>query len=113
MNEIDLYVWPALEMTEAEWRDIVYRLAPAIEGLGVDEVSIRARLAQAGTVGPENLVQLSNPTGAGFVVRFLPSGRQPVRPFTDYEQKVARLRRRARLPIRARQDAHDLDRRRA
>ena len=94
MNEIDLYVWPALELTEAELHDIVYRLAPAIEGLGVDEVSIRTRLARAGTAGPETLVQLSNPTGAGFVVRFLPAGRQPVRPFTDYEQKVARLRRR-------------------
>ena len=94
MNEVDLYVWPALELTEEELRNVVYRLAPAIEGLGVDEVSIRARLAPAGTAGPETLVQLSNPTGAGFVVRFLPFGRQPVRPFTDYEQKVARLRRR-------------------
>ena len=94
MNEIHLYVWPPLDLTKAELQDIVYRLAPAIEGMGVDEVSIRTRLARHGMPGPETLVQLSNPTGAGFVVRFLPSGQQPVRPFTDYEQKVARLRRR-------------------
>ncbi len=95
MNRVLLYVWPVLDVTAAELQGIVHRLAPNTEGLGIDEVVLRVRLTQAsaGHVH-ETTVQLSNPTGAGFVVRFLPPSEEPLLPFTDYEQRVDRLRRR-------------------
>ncbi len=94
MNQVILYVWPPLELTEDEVREVAYRLAPATEGLGIDEVTVRARLVSAGTEALDIVVQLSNPTGAGLVVRFLPSFEQPVGQLTDYEQRVVKLRRR-------------------
>jgi len=95
MNRVVLYVWPVLDLTAAELQGIVHRLAPNTEGLGIDEVLLRVKLKQA-SVGHvhETTVQLSNPTGAGFVVRFLPLSEEPLLPFTDYEQRVDTLRRR-------------------
>jgi len=95
MNRVVLYVWPMLELTVSQLHDFVHRLAPNVEGLGVEEVLLRVRLplTAAGQVF-ETTVQLSNPTGAGFVVRFLPLSEAPLRPLTDYEQRVATLRRR-------------------
>jgi len=95
MNRIVLYVWPVLELTATELQGIVHRLAPNIEGLGIDEVVLRVRLPQApvGSVH-ETTIQLSNPTGAGFAVRFLPLSEEPLPPLTDYEQRVDALRRR-------------------
>lgn len=95
MNRVVLYVWPMLEVTVSQLHGYVHGLAPNLEGLGVDEVLLRVRLplTSAGQVF-ETTVQLSNPTGAGFVVRFLPLSEAPLRPLTDYEQRVATLRRR-------------------
>ena len=95
MNRIVLYVWPVIELTGTELHGIVRRLAPTIEGLGIDEVVLRVRLPQA-WVGDvrETTVQLSNPTGAGFVVRSLPLSEVPLPPLTSYEQRVVALRRR-------------------
>ena len=95
LNRVLLYVWPPLEVTADELHGIVHRLAPATEGLGVDEVVLRARLTRppSGDLH-EALVHLSNPTGAGFVVRFLPPSEEPLPPLTEYEQRVDRLRRR-------------------
>jgi acetyl/propionyl-CoA carboxylase alpha subunit/acetyl-CoA carboxylase carboxyltransferase component len=94
MNQVILHVWPPLGLTEDEVRDVVYGLAPAIEGLGIDALTVRARLMVAGTAERETVIQLSNPTGAGFVVRFVASTEEPVRQLTDYEQRVVKLRRR-------------------
>ena len=94
MNQVVLYVWPLLELSENEIHDLVHRLAPSTEGLGIDQVNVRARLAIGGTAERETLVQLSNPTGAGVVVRLLPYFEEPVHQLTGYEQRVAQLRRR-------------------
>ena len=95
MNRVLLYVWPVPELTATDLQGIVHRLAPDIEGLGIDEVVLRVRLPQAWVGNPhETTVQLSNPTGAGFVVRFLPPSEEPLPPLTDYEQRVDALRRR-------------------
>src|SRR5678815_500995 len=41
-NRIFLYVWPPFTLERDEFRDIVRRLAPATEGLGLEQVVIRA-----------------------------------------------------------------------
>jgi acetyl/propionyl-CoA carboxylase alpha subunit/acetyl-CoA carboxylase carboxyltransferase component len=95
MNRVVLYVWPVLELSAIELQRILHQLAPNIEGLGIDEVVLRVLLRQAaGEDAHETMVQLSNPTGAGFVVRFLPLAEEPLPPLTDYEQRVDALRRR-------------------
>jgi len=95
MNRVVLYVWPVLELSATELQHILHRLAPSIEGLGIDEVVLRILLPQAnGDEVRETAVQLSNPTGAGFVVRFLPPSEEPLPPLSDYEQRVDALRRR-------------------
>ena len=94
MNRVLLYVWPVPELTATDLHGIVHRLAPDIEGLGIDEVVLRVCLSQPWAAdADETTVQLSNPTGAGFVVRFLPASEEPLPPLTDYEQRVDALRR--------------------
>ncbi|HXY42973.1 MAG TPA: carboxyl transferase domain-containing protein, partial [Acidimicrobiales bacterium] len=95
MNRVVLYLWPVLDLTAAELLGIVHRLAPNTAGLGIDEVVLQVRWAQvsAGHMG-ETTVQLSNPTGAGFVVRFLAPSDAPLLSLTNYEQRVDALRRR-------------------
>jgi acetyl/propionyl-CoA carboxylase alpha subunit/acetyl-CoA carboxylase carboxyltransferase component len=94
MNQVTVYVWPLLELSEDEIHAIVHRLAPSTEGLGIDQINVRARFAIGRSAERETLVQLSNPTGAGVVVRLLPYFEDPVHQLTGYEQRVTQLRRR-------------------
>ncbi|HEX8926949.1 MAG TPA: biotin/lipoyl-containing protein, partial [Terriglobales bacterium] len=43
-NRILLYVWPPVDLKPEEWRRVVDRLAPSAEGLGLEQVVVRARI---------------------------------------------------------------------
>src|SRR5207248_8371237 len=43
-NRILLYVWPPLHLQPDEFHRIVHRLAPATNGLGLEQVVVRARI---------------------------------------------------------------------
>ena len=95
-NRILLHVWPPLLIKPDEFHNIVHRLAPATEGLGLEQVVLRARIPNPETSELRDMViRISRPAGTGFLVTFRPAGKlQPLKPLTEYDQKVLRMRRR-------------------
>ena len=95
-NRILLYVWQPLRLTSRELKDIVHRLSPAASGLGLEQVVVRARIPNPATGELRDMVlRISNPGGSGMLITFRPATQQlPIRPMSDYEQKVVRMRQR-------------------
>jgi acetyl/propionyl-CoA carboxylase alpha subunit/acetyl-CoA carboxylase carboxyltransferase component len=95
-NRILLYVWPPLCLKPDELNDIAHRLAPATNGLGLEQVVVRARIPNSDTGELRDMVmRISSPAGTNLLMTFRPAGRlQPLKPLTDYGQKVVRMRRR-------------------
>ncbi len=96
-NRIFLYIWPPLNLGREELRDLVRRLAPATEGLGLEQVVVRARIPSPSTGELRDMVvRISMPGGRGMFITFQPADRllQPLKPLGEYEQKVVRMRQR-------------------
>jgi acetyl/propionyl-CoA carboxylase alpha subunit/acetyl-CoA carboxylase carboxyltransferase component len=95
-NRILLYVWPPLTLKPDELHDIVNKLAPGAEGLGLEQVVVRGRIPNPHTgVLRDMLVRISNPGGRGLLMTFRPATQlQPLKPLSEYEQKVVRMRQR-------------------
>jgi hypothetical protein len=63
-NRILLNVWPPLNIARDELRDLVRRLAPATEGLGLEQVVVRVRIPHPATGELRDMVvRISNPGG--------------------------------------------------
>ena len=95
-NRIFLYVWPPLILERDELRDIVRKLSPATEGLGLEEVVVRARIPNP-TTGElrDMVVRISSPGGTDSLITFRPADKlQVIKPLTEYERKVVRMRQR-------------------
>jgi acetyl/propionyl-CoA carboxylase alpha subunit/acetyl-CoA carboxylase carboxyltransferase component len=95
-NRILLYVWPPLTISAEEMRQIAYKLAPAAEGLGLEQVVVKARIPVPETGDlREMIVRISSPAGSGLLMTFRPAGKlQPLKPLDEYTQKVVRMRQR-------------------
>jgi acetyl/propionyl-CoA carboxylase alpha subunit/acetyl-CoA carboxylase carboxyltransferase component len=95
-NRILLYLWPPLNLKPDELKDIAHRLLPATEGLGLEQVVVRARIPNPETRELRDMVvRISSPAGSGLLITFRPANKlQPIRPLPEYDQKVVRLRRR-------------------
>jgi acetyl/propionyl-CoA carboxylase alpha subunit/acetyl-CoA carboxylase carboxyltransferase component len=95
-NRVLLYVWPPFNLKPDELHDIVQRLAPATEGLGLEQVVVRARIPNPETGELRDMiVRISSPGGAGFLMTFRPATYlQPLKPLSEYDQKVVRMRQR-------------------
>jgi acetyl-CoA carboxylase carboxyltransferase component len=89
-----LYVWPPLQLSSGELDHMVRKLAPATAGLGLEKVVLRARVPDA-TSGEltDTVLHVTNPGGRGFTIIAHPPAEVPIRPLTEYAQKVVRLRR--------------------
>ncbi len=98
-NRILLNVLPVLTLTQEELRNLVHKLAPAAEGIGLEQVVVRAKIPNP-TTGElrDMVVRISIPGGSGILITFRPAGKlQPIRTLTDYDQKVVRMRQRGFL----------------
>ena len=95
-NRIFLYVWPPLTLSSQELNSIMKRLAPATAGLGLEQVAVRARIPNPETGElRDTIIRISSPGGSDLLVTFRPGTKlQPLRPLSDYEQKVVRMRQR-------------------
>ncbi len=95
-NRILLNVWPPLNLRADELHEIVHRLLPDTEGLGLEQVVVRARIPNPETGELRDMVvRISIPAGSGVLITFRPASKlQPIRPLPEYDQKVVRLRRR-------------------
>ena len=95
-NRVFLYVWPTLNLKQNELHDIVRRLAPATEGLGLEQVVVRARIPNPATGElREMVVRVSSPVGSGLLITFRPADKPlPLKVLSPYDQKVIRVRQR-------------------
>jgi len=95
-NRVLLYVWPPLSLERDELRELVRRLAPATEGLGLEQVVVRVRIPSPATGELRDMVvSISSPTGTGMLIAFRPAETlEPIEPLTEYAQKVVRMRQR-------------------
>ena len=95
-NRILLNVWPPLNLRADELHEIVHRLLPDTEGLGLEQVVVRARIPNPETGELRDMVvRISTPASSGVLISFRPASKlQPIKPLAEYEQKVVRMRRR-------------------
>jgi acetyl/propionyl-CoA carboxylase alpha subunit/acetyl-CoA carboxylase carboxyltransferase component len=95
-NRILLYVWQPLVLEREESRNLIRRLAPTIEGLGLEQVVIRAHIPSPATGELRDMiVRISSPGASGMLITFRPADKlQPLKPLGEYEQKVVRMRQR-------------------
>jgi acetyl/propionyl-CoA carboxylase alpha subunit/acetyl-CoA carboxylase carboxyltransferase component len=95
-NRVFLYVWPPLNLKPDELRAIVRRLAPATEGLGLEQVVVRARIPNPSTGELRDLVvRISSPVGSGLLITFRPADKLlPLKSLSEYDQKIVRVRQR-------------------
>ncbi len=72
------------------------RLAPTTEGLGLEQVVVRARIPNPATGELRDMVvRISSPVGSGLLITFRPADKLlPLKPLTAYDQKVIRVRQR-------------------
>ncbi len=94
-NRVLLYVRPPARLESDELQSIARRLARQTEGLGLEKVAIRTNLYDPSTGEyRDTVLSISNPTGRGIVLRFAAPSDQPMRPLTQYIQKVVRMKQR-------------------
>ncbi len=95
-NRIFLYVWPTLNLKPDEVKEIVHRLALTTGGLGLEQVVVRVRIPNPRTGElRDTIMRISAPGDAGLLITFRPASRlEPLKPLTDYDQKVVKMRQR-------------------
>ncbi|MBK8256978.1 MAG: ATP-grasp domain-containing protein [Polyangiaceae bacterium] len=96
-NRVLLYLWPPLRLTAEELRQVTERLAPETEGLGIDQVVVRALLPEADGTLRDTVIRISNPMDRGLHVTFHEPSDTPVPTHSEYDQKVLNLKRRGLL----------------
>jgi acetyl/propionyl-CoA carboxylase alpha subunit/acetyl-CoA carboxylase carboxyltransferase component len=98
-NRVFLYVWPPLDLKADELRSIVRRLMPATEGLGLEQVVVRARIPNPATGELRDLcVRISSPVGSGLLITFRPADKLlALKSLSEYDQKVVRVRQRGQV----------------
>jgi len=94
-NRVILQLWEPLRLTPTELGDVVRHLAPAAEGLGIEQVVVHTAVPDPGPRGVRDVVlRISNTLDAGLHVRFSDPPTAALATLTEYEQKVIALRRR-------------------
>lgn len=98
-NRIFLYVWPPLSLKPDEVTEIVHKLAPSTDGLGLEQVVVRARIPNPKTGElRDTVMRISAPGDTGPLITFRPAAKmQPMKPLSAYEQKVVKMRQRGLL----------------
>jgi acetyl/propionyl-CoA carboxylase alpha subunit/acetyl-CoA carboxylase carboxyltransferase component len=94
-NRVLLYVWPSTTLQVGEMQTVIRRMARQTEGLGLEKVALRVDMADPQTGVLQNkILSFSSPAGRGIAFRFSLPTDQLVRPLSEYDQKVVRMRQR-------------------
>ena len=101
-NRVMLYIWPVVDFSVDEMRDIARRLAPLTEGLGLEQVVVSGRLLVPGSERPVDAVlRLGYEAGRGLTVRFTePPEQADAAPRRLHPQADPDPPPRSRLPVR-------------
>ncbi|WP_428263996.1 carboxyl transferase domain-containing protein [Haliangium sp.] len=94
-NRVQLFAWPVLAVEPHALGELIHRLAPATEGLGIERVLLEARVPDPQTGAPRpQMIDVSNPEGHGLSILYREPPTEPMKPLDLYTQKVVRLRQR-------------------
>jgi acetyl/propionyl-CoA carboxylase alpha subunit/acetyl-CoA carboxylase carboxyltransferase component len=96
-NRVQLYVWPVVDVPLTELDPVIRSFAPRTEALGLEQVLVQLRIADAGEGGApprDVMLRLSRPPGAGLTLLITDPPPNPLREMNSYTQKVIRARRR-------------------
>jgi acetyl/propionyl-CoA carboxylase alpha subunit/acetyl-CoA carboxylase carboxyltransferase component len=94
-NRVLLYVWPPLEQQPEEFLELMRKLWPATEGLGLERIVVHAQIAEPETGELlSRLLHVSNPNGRELVLRVSGPIETPIATLSEYRQKVVQLRQR-------------------
>ena len=93
-NRVVLYVRPVWDIPTGTWRSLAHKLAPMAAGLGLEKVSVRIRTQDTATGEIRGAVlDIENLADRAVTVRVRPPADQPIRPLTEYKQKLLRAQR--------------------
>jgi acetyl/propionyl-CoA carboxylase alpha subunit/acetyl-CoA carboxylase carboxyltransferase component len=93
-NRVVLYVRPVWDIPTGTWRRLAHKLAPMAAGLGLEKVSVRIRTQDTATGEIRGAVlDIENLADRAVTVRVRPPADQPIRPLTEYKQKLLRAQR--------------------
>ena len=82
-------MWPPLLLSLDDIHAVARRLAPATEGLGLEQIVVRCRRPDPVTGElRDRVLRLSNPTGSGFVISEGEPPPEPLQPLDEYTRKV-------------------------
>ena len=93
-NRVMLYLWPLIDLSIDEIREIARRLAPLTEGFGLEQIVISGRFVIDGSEPTETVLRLGYEPGRGLIVRLTPPPEAPMQPLDEYARKVIQTRRR-------------------
>ncbi len=94
-NRVLLYIWPPVGQELSELHTIVRKLAPATEGLGLEQVVVHMNVPDPKTGKlVERVMRTTTTVGSGLHVSFEEPVDEPQPTLTAYEQNVVRLRSR-------------------
>src|SRR5208337_3952303 len=90
---------PTLNLKPNEMNDIVHKLAPSADGLGLEQVVVRVRIPNPRTGElRDTVMRISAPGDSGMLITFRPAAKlQVMKPLTAYDQKVVKMRQRGML----------------
>jgi acetyl/propionyl-CoA carboxylase alpha subunit/acetyl-CoA carboxylase carboxyltransferase component len=93
-NLVMLHVRPPWTVPVGLWRDLAHKLAPAVEGLGIERVIARVRISHGDGEPREVALHVTNPGARGVVVREDVVDDEPIEPLDDYRLRVLQTERR-------------------
>ncbi len=93
-NRVVLHVWPTVRVPVEELEPVVRAVAPTTEGLGLEQVAVRARFELPGSEPREAMVRMSRPPGQGFTLRVTEPPRTPLVSFDEVSRQIIKARRR-------------------
>jgi acetyl/propionyl-CoA carboxylase alpha subunit/acetyl-CoA carboxylase carboxyltransferase component len=93
-NRVLLTLTPPLELSREEVQRLAARLAPTIEGLGLEMVLLTARVPDPGTGHLRHTLLRVITRGEGLSIHWDELTDRPLEPMTELQQKVVQLRRR-------------------
>ncbi len=94
-NRLLLYVWSPLAMPAEEFLEVMRKLWPATEGLGLERIVVHAKIPQAEpSEMRDHMLHFSNPGGRELVLRVSLPMETPIATLSAYRQKVVQLRQR-------------------
>jgi len=93
-NRVILYVRPIWDIAPGTWRGVAHRLAPMAAGLGLEKVAVRIRTQDAATGDSRDaILDVENVADRAVTVRVRQLADRPIRPLTEYKQKLLRSQR--------------------